>query len=195
MNKLVFFIWIALTSAITISISFCIFQPFWYIHDNHIFSFGLTVFCEGVPGNEHNYKKMTSQCQPYGGLFSLTNIPSGAWQASFLLFFTGAFSFGVTVILGILIHCVRQKYVYNVNSLVVYLQTSAGKLIRYSRACGSYQDFLDRRLLLTRKLLNQGFLLLRLKSSLGKFYGRPHDLVDRYGISVSQTTTDMFHLS
>ena len=28
------------------------------------------------------------------------------------------------------------------------------QLIRYSRACGSYQDFLDRVLLLTRKLLN-----------------------------------------
>ena len=32
------------------------------------------------------------------------------------------------------------------------------QLIRYSRACGSYHDFLDRGLLLTRKLLNQGFL-------------------------------------
>jgi len=29
------------------------------------------------------------------------------------------------------------------------------QLVRYSRACGSYQDFLDRGLLLTRKLLNQ----------------------------------------
>ena len=28
-------------------------------------------------------------------------------------------------------------------------------MIRYSRACGYYQDFLDRRLLLTRKLQNQ----------------------------------------
>jgi hypothetical protein len=26
-------------------------------------------------------------------------------------------------------------------------------------------------------------------------YGRHHALVDRYGISVSQITTDMFHLS
>ena len=59
----------------------------------------------------------------------------------------------------------------------------------------SYKDFLDRELLLTRKLLNQGFLLVKLKSSLRKFYGRHHDLVDRYGISVSQMTTDMFHLS
>ena len=56
------------------------------------------------------------------------------------------------------------------------------QLIRYSRACGSFQDFLGRWLLLTRKLLNQGFLLV--KSSLRKLYGRHHDLVDRYGISV-----------
>jgi hypothetical protein len=68
-------------------------------------------------------------------------------------------------------------------------------MIGYSRACGSYQDFFDRGLLLTRKLLNQGFLLVKLKSSLQKCYGRHHDLVDRYGISVSQMTTDMFHLS
>ena len=33
-------------------------------------------------------------------------------------------------------------------------------MIRYSRPCGSYQDFIDRGLLLTRKLLNQGFLWL-----------------------------------
>jgi hypothetical protein len=47
------------------------------------------------------------------------------------------------------------------------------QLIRYSRASGSYQDFLDRGLLLTRKLLNQGFLLVKLKLSLQKFYGSP----------------------
>jgi hypothetical protein len=33
------------------------------------------------------------------------------------------------------------------------------------------------------------------ESSLRKFYGRHHDLVDRYNVSVSQMTTDMFHLS
>jgi hypothetical protein len=69
------------------------------------------------------------------------------------------------------------------------------QLIRYSRACGSYHDFLDRGLLLTRKLLNQEFLLVNLKSSLRKCYGRNHDFDDRYGISVSQLTTDLFHLS
>jgi hypothetical protein len=42
------------------------------------------------------------------------------------------------------------------------------QLIRYSRACGSYQDFLDRGLLLTQMLLNQGFLFVKLKPSLRK---------------------------
>jgi hypothetical protein len=40
-------------------------------------------------------------------------------------------------------------------------------------------------LLLTRKLLNQRFLLMKLKSSLRKFYGRHHDFVGRCWISVT----------
>ena len=60
------------------------------------------------------------------------------------------------------------------------------QLIRYSRTCGSYQDFLDRGLLLNNKLLImiQGFSFVGLKSSLRKFYGRDTDLVNRYGIWV-----------
>ena len=69
----------------------------------------------------------------------------------------------------------------NIPSYGVYIS----QLVRYFRVCGSYQDFLDTGWLLTRSLLNQGFLLVKLKSSLRKFYGRHHDLVDRYGISVS----------
>ena len=63
----------------------------------------------------------------------------------------------------------------------------------------SYEINIDiivsRGLLLTRKLLNQGFLLVKLKSLLLKLYGSHHHLVDRYGIYVSQVTMDMFHLS
>ena len=65
----------------------------------------------------------------------------------------------------------------------------AYQLIRYSRVCGSYQDFRDIGLFLTRKLLYQGFLLVKLRTSSRKCYGRHHDLVVRYGISVSQMTT------
>ena len=37
--------------------------------------------------------------------------------------------------------------------------------------------------------------MVKLKSSLRKFYGSRDDLVVRYGISVSKMTRDMFHLS
>jgi hypothetical protein len=40
------------------------------------------------------------------------------------------------------------------------------KLVRYYRACGSYHDFLDRLFLLTKNILNQWFLVVKLKSSL-----------------------------
>jgi len=43
------------------------------------------------------------------------------------------------------------------------------QLIQYSRACGSYHGFPDRGLLLTRKLLNQEFLVVKWKLSLKKF--------------------------
>jgi hypothetical protein len=42
------------------------------------------------------------------------------------------------------------------------------------------------RMLLTRKLLKQGFRLVKVKSSLRKCDGRHHDLINSYVISVSQ---------
>jgi hypothetical protein len=52
------------------------------------------------------------------------------------------------------------------------------------QSCDSYHDFPDRQLLLTRKLLNQGFLVVKLKSSHRKLYGRYPGLVNRC-VSVS----------
>ena len=53
--------------------------------------------------------------------------------------------------------------------------------------------FLDRGLLLTMKLLNQEFLVLKVKSYRTCF-GQHHDLVNLYGISVSQMTPIAFRL-
>jgi hypothetical protein len=64
------------------------------------------------------------------------------------------------------------------------------QLIRYCRACGSYHAYLDGGLLLTRKLLNKGYLVVKMKSSLRKFKGHHN-----YGISVSQMITNVLRLS
>lgn len=49
------------------------------------------------------------------------------------------------------------------------------QVIRYSTACGSYHYFLNRGLLLAQRLMNPGFLVVKLKSS-------RHDFVHRYEI-------------
>ena len=68
------------------------------------------------------------------------------------------------------------------------------QLIRYSRACDVYHDFLSRDRLLTNKLLTQGFVATRLKSSLLKFFGRHHELVNRYKTAVAKIQSDLFLL-
>ena len=47
-------------------------------------------------------------------------------------------------------------------------------LLRYSRACAQYSDFLDRTKLLTQKLLKQGYIAPMLKPSLQKFQSSSH---------------------
>ena len=51
------------------------------------------------------------------------------------------------------------------------------QLIRYSRTCSNYQDFMGRRKVLTTKFLSQGYQKTKLVATLKKFYGRHHDLV------------------
>jgi hypothetical protein len=62
--------------------------------------------------------------------------------------------------------------------------------MRY-RACVQYSEFLDRAQLRTQKLLKEDYIAPMLKSSLQKFYGRHHNLVDRYEISIFQMTMNL----
>ena len=57
------------------------------------------------------------------------------------------------------------------------------QLIRYARACSSYECFILRAMRLSNKLLGQGYVKERLKSSLRKFYGRYGDLTKQYELS------------
>ena len=65
------------------------------------------------------------------------------------------------------------------------------QLIRYARACSSYECFILRARRLSSKLLKQGYLVERLKSSFRKFYGRYGDLVEQYGVTLSRILNDI----
>ena len=65
------------------------------------------------------------------------------------------------------------------------------QLIRYARACSSYGCFILRATRLSNKLLEQGYVKERLKSSLRKFYGRYGDLIKQYEVSLTQMLNDI----
>ena len=65
------------------------------------------------------------------------------------------------------------------------------QLIRYARACSSYECFILRAARLSSKLLGQGYVMERLKSSLRKFYGGYGDLIKHYEVSLSQMLHDI----
>ena len=68
------------------------------------------------------------------------------------------------------------------------------QLIRYSRACSSCECFILRARRLSSKLLKQGYLAERLKSSFRKFYGRYGDLIQQYEVSLSRMLKDILIL-
>jgi hypothetical protein len=82
---------------------------------------------------------------------------------------------------------VNFPFIYSNISAAPAYGVYISQLIRYFRAYGSYQDFLDRELLLTRKLLNQGWL------SWSHHFEHFESFTDM--INHSQTTMDMFNLS
>ena len=65
------------------------------------------------------------------------------------------------------------------------------QLIRYFRACSSYECFILRAVRLSSKLLGQGYVRELLKSSLGELYGRYGDLIKLNEVSLSQMLHDI----
>ena len=68
------------------------------------------------------------------------------------------------------------------------------QFIRYTRACSMYECFILRAMRLSSKLLKQGYLVERLKSSFRNFDGRYGDLIQQYEVSFSRMLNDILTL-
>ena len=78
----------------------------------------------------------------------------------------------------------------NIPSLPAY-GVFISQLIRYARDCSSYESFILRAARLSSKLLGQGYVRERLKSSLRKFYGRYGDIFKYYEVPLSEMLHDI----
>ena len=72
--------------------------------------------------------------------------------------------------------------IFHLCRLMSFLSLS---FFRYARDCSSYDCFILRARRLSSKLLKQGYLVERLKSSFRKFYSRYADLTQQYEVSFS----------
>ena len=67
------------------------------------------------------------------------------------------------------------------------------QLVRYARACSCIKDFNDRNLILTKKLLKQGFLYHNLRGKFAKFHSKYGDLISKYNVSLKWHLTNGIH--
>ena len=65
------------------------------------------------------------------------------------------------------------------------------QLIRYARACSSYECFILRAMRISNKLLRQKYVKERLRSSLRRFYGRYEDFIKQYEAPLSWLLYDI----
>ena len=68
------------------------------------------------------------------------------------------------------------------------------QLIRYARACSSYECFMLKARRHSSKLLTQEYLLERLKLSFGKFYDRYGNLILQFEVSLPRMLNDILTL-
>ena len=67
-----------------------------------------------------------------------------------------------------------------VTSYGVYMS----QLTRFARACTNVEDFHNRNLIMTKKLLQQGYRYHKLRNTFSKFYHKSLSLLDKYNLSL-----------
>ena len=60
------------------------------------------------------------------------------------------------------------------------------QLIRFKRVCSNVDDFNNKNLILTAKLLKQGFRYHKIRKALSKFYHRHSELIVKYSIGLNR---------
>ena len=63
------------------------------------------------------------------------------------------------------------------------------QLIRFARVCSNVDDFNNRNLFLTAKLLKQGYRYHKIRKAFSKFYHRHSELIVKYNIGLKTSAT------
>ena len=84
-----------------------------------------------------------------------------------------------------------NKYGRFLDNLQIFIKCRQCRFITINKYCSSYECFILRAVRLSNKLLGQGYVKERLKSSLRMFYGRYGDLTKQYEVPLSRILHDI----
>ena len=76
-----------------------------------------------------------------------------------------------------------SKMLYG-QGLLYFYDVYISQLIRFARFCSNVDDFNNKNLFLTAKLLKQGYRYNKIRKALSKFYHRHSELIVKYNIGL-----------
>ena len=71
-------------------------------------------------------------------------------------------------------------------SFLLYHGVFISQLIRFARVCSNVDDFNNRNLFLTARLLQQGYRCHKIRKAFSKFYHRHSELIVKYNIGLKK---------
>ncbi|XP_050409831.1 LHFPL tetraspan subfamily member 2a protein [Patella vulgata] len=114
-------LWALLSVMVAGACTFTFLQPFWIMHLDCIHAFGMISYCYV----DSDYENNRELCTAYGGYYHLGNIPSGAWQASCVLYGVGCVLMCLSAFLAICTVIMIRAHNKKLSLLSGYLQAVA----------------------------------------------------------------------
>jgi hypothetical protein len=134
---------------------------FWYVYE---YKYGSILWLED--GHLNQLKHI--RCHPWQVSVKLSNLMTGnPWFSNFLVSINGLSR--CSFLFHAFIACISSDW-------SLFSKRFFSTFIKYSRAGSFYHDFLDRPLMLTRKLLNQGLPVIKFESFTDTCHGRKYTL-------------------
>ncbi|KAK3582933.1 hypothetical protein CHS0354_019937 [Potamilus streckersoni] len=121
MPTFVHYLWILLTLLVSVTCTYSLLQPEWFIHPDFIHSFGVYSYCL----RDFRYTFPRQICGYYGGQFGFSNVPSKAWKAASLLYGGGSMFLCISCLFTLISLCIRRGCDTIVILMTSYLQTAA----------------------------------------------------------------------
>jgi hypothetical protein len=120
--------WILLSVMVAATCTFSFLQPFWFVHRDNTYTFGMICYCLHDSAVIYHNSPM-DVCYLYGGYFRLGNLPSGAWQAACVMYGCGSMLLCLGAVLVVCNTCVPREYDQRLASVAGYTQTVGGKFM------------------------------------------------------------------